>query len=131
MGLNSPDANIFEESFCNIIKSEDVDTDHFMYSLIVQIDDIFSIEKFFIPVKKKELILRYRWGLIDGNIHSIEKTCEKYSIQVPYYVEQENLLLRQLGFILGKKECSSDEYIQMEIDSAEIRAIVDAFGKTR
>lgn len=110
--------------YCGVIKTNDVETDQFMYMLISQLWDIFHSDKFFIPVKKKEAILRYRWGLNDGNIHSIRETCQKYKISDSYYVEQEELLLRQIGFVLEGKAAEDSKYIADCIDNDDIKMAV-------
>lgn len=110
-----------EEIFCYVIKTDDEETDKFMYSLIQGIVSVFNETPFFIKVKKKENILRYRWGLIDGKIHNIQETCDKYHIANEYYCEQEDLLLRQIGFIVNKKSVDEKEYFNIKVDTEEIR----------
>ena len=110
--------------YCRVIKTNDEETDQFMFMLISQLWDIFHSEKFFIPIKKKETILRYRWGLKDGNIHSIHDTCQKYKIRVPYYIEQEELLLRQIGFVLTGKALEDSKYITESIDNDDMKIAV-------
>ena len=107
-----------------MIKTNDAETDQFMFMLISQLWDVFHCGKFFIPVKKKEAILRYRWGLKDGNVHSIHDTCKKYKIEVSYYVEQEELLLRQIGFVLKGKAAEDSKYITNCIDNDDVKMAV-------
>ena len=120
----------WDETYCDVIKTADVETDQFLFLLISQLWSIFESEKFFIPVKKKENILRYRWGLKDGNIHSIQETCQKYHVSVPYYVEQEDLLLRQIGFILKGDVSDDSKYVTSCVDNDEtkIAAVVKYFA---
>lgn len=113
-----------EDMFCGIIKTSDVETDKFMYMLISQLWDIFHLDKFFIPVKKKENLLKYRWGLKDGCIHSIDEISKKYNVRYTYYIELEELLLRQIGFILKDDTSTNTKYITNAIDNLEIKAAV-------
>lgn len=120
--LNKISGYITEENFCNTIHNDDRETDKFMYSLISNLWDLFESRPFFITVKKKEMILRYRWGLKDGVIHSIRETSQKFKIDTSYYCEIENLLLRQIGFILYLKEDMKQEYINWQIDTEDIKS---------
>ena len=122
--LNTQLDSVWKEVYCNVIKTDDIETDQFMYMLISQLWDVFTSEKFFIPVKKKEALLRYRWGLKDGNIHSIQDTCLKYKVPVPYYVELEELLLRQIGFVLKGKVAEDSHYVTSCIDNDDTRMAV-------
>lgn len=114
----------WKKVYCSVIETDDTEIDLFMYALISQLWDIFHSEKFFIPVKKKESVLRYRWGLEDGNIHSIQDTCQKYKITIPYYVELEELLLRQIGFVLKGKATDDSKYVTDSIDNDDIKMAV-------
>ena len=70
------------------------------------------------PVKKKEHILKYRWGVNDGKIYSVDEVCAKYSVSKDYYCELEELLLRQVGLIIKNRneiKDSSDKNIDNEI----------------
>jgi len=122
--LSTQLGSIWQETYCDVIKTDDTETDQFMYTLISQLWDVFDSEKFFIPVKKKETLLRYRWGLKDGNIHSIQGTCNKYKVSVPYYVELEDLLLRQIGFVLKGKAEEDSLYVTSCIDNDDTRMAV-------
>ena len=114
----------WKKKYCSVIKTDDVETDEFMYMLISQIWDIFHSKKFFIPVKKKEALLRYRWGLSDGDIHSIEDTCQKYKVYASYYVELEELLLRQIGFVLRGRAVEDTKYVEGCINNDDTKAAV-------
>lgn len=114
----------WKEVYCLVIKTDDVETDQFMFMLISQLWNVFHYDKFFIPVKKKENILRYRWGLRDGNIHSIQDTCQKFKVSVSYYVELEDLLLRQIGFVLKGKAFEDSKYVADCIDNDDTRMAV-------
>lgn len=114
----------WKKVYCSVIETDDTEIDLFMYALISQLWDIFHSEKFFIPIKKKESVLRYRWGLEDGNIHSIQATCQKYKITIPYYVELEELLLRQIGFVLKGKATDDSKYVTDSIDNDDIKMAV-------
>lgn len=120
----------WDEKYCDVIRTADVETDQFLFMLISQLWSIFESEKFFIPVKKKENILRYRWGLKDGNIHSIQETCQKFHVSVPYYVELEDLLLRQIGFILKGDLSDDSKYVTdcIDNDDTKIAAVVKYFA---
>lgn len=113
-----------EDMFCDIIKTDDVETDKFLYVLISQLWDIFHLEKFFIPVKKKENLLKYRWGLKDGDIHSIDEISKKYNVSYKYYIELEDLLLRQIGFIFINKTSSNTKYSTDTIDNIGIKSAI-------
>ena len=114
----------WKKVYCSVIETDDAETDQFMYTLISQLWDIFNSDKFFIPVKKKETVLRYRWGLKDGNVHSIQDTCQKHKISTSYYVELEDLLLRQIGFVLKGKAEEDSKYITDSIDNDDIKTAV-------
>ncbi len=122
--LNTQLGSMWKDVYCHVIKTNDVETDQFMFMLISQLWDIFHSDKFFIPVKKKETILRYRWGLKDGNIHSIHDTCQKHKVDISYYIEQEELLLRQIGFVLKGKSAEDTKYITDCIDNDDTRMAV-------
>ena len=116
--LNRIFNELTEKVFCDVIKTEDIETDKFMYFLISQLWDLFHMDKFFLPVKKKENILKYRWGVNDGKIHSVDEVCAKYSVSKDYYCELEELLLRQVGLIIKNRneiKDSSDNNIDNEI----------------
>ena len=110
--------------YCSVIETDDVETDKFMYTLISQLWDIFHSERFFIPVKKKETVLRYRWGLKDGDVHSIQDTCQKHKISISYYIELEELLLRQIGFVIKGKTEEDSKYITDSINNNDIKTAV-------
>lgn len=122
--LSTQVGEVTEAVYCTIIKTDDAETDKFMFMLISQLRAIFQEEKFFIPTKKKENLLRYRWGLKDGNVHSIQDTCLKYKVPVPYYVELEDLLLRQIGFVLKGKAAENTHYVTSCIDNDDTRMAV-------
>ena len=113
-----------EDLFCLIINSDDKDIDSFMFSRISQIADLLHLDTTFLTTKKKLKLLQYRWGIIDSKIHSIIETCFKFKVDTEYYVEQEMLLLRQLGFILVKKHRISQEYFSLLIDNEEMESMV-------
>ena len=115
--LNRLFNELTERAFCDVIRTDDVDTNKFMYLLISQLLDLFHMEKFFLPVKKKENILKYRLGLKDGKIHSVDEVCAKYSVSLDYYCELEDLLLRQVGLIIKNRndiKINSDRNIDNE-----------------
>lgn len=114
-----------KDMFCAVIKTDDVETDEFMYTLIEGINSVFCESSFFIKTKKKETILKYRWGLVDGRVHSIYETCKKYHITEEYFCEQEDLLLRQIGFIVNKKALDKNAYYDIKVDTDKIRDCVE------
>ena len=118
-------SELTEKAFCDVIKTQDTEMDIFMYYLISQLWDLFSFEKFFLPVKKKEVMLKYRWGLYDGCIHSVKETCEKHKTTTDYYLEVEKVLLRQIGLIITDK-IDMDNYENSCIDNDEIKKAVIA-----
>lgn len=118
-------SELTEKAFCDVIKTQDIEMDKFMYYLISQLWDLFSFEKFFLPVKKKEVMLKYRWGLYDGCIHSVKETCEKHKTTTDYYLEVEKVLLRQIGLIITDK-IDMDNYENSCIDNDEIKKAVIA-----
>lgn len=113
--------DLSKDVFCEVIRSDDVETDEFMYTLIERIRNVFNEPPFFIKIKKKETILRYRWGLLDGKVHSIYEACKKYRVTEDYFCEQEDLLFRQIGFIVNKKALDKNVYYDIKVDMDEIR----------
>lgn len=122
--LNSQLGTSWKDVFCDVIKSDDLETDQFLYLLISQLWEIFGSSSFFISTKKKEALLRYRWGLKDGNIHSVEDTCQKHKVSVQYYVQLEDLLLRQIGFVLDGKAAENTEYVSASIENNKVKVAV-------
>ena len=114
--LKSEDMDVTEEEYCSIIKTNDIETDQFMYMLVSSIESLFNEENPFIKVKIQMEMLRYRWGIKDKQIHSIEDTCSKFGKDRGYYVKIEMLLLRQLGFVLQKKYINSNEYYKTTVE---------------
>lgn len=112
-----------EDAFCKVLKSDiesDEETDRFMFFLISSLLRVFESEPFFLTTKKKELLLRYRWGLIDGKIHSFFDVCNKYHVDSSYCFEQESLLLRQIGFVPDIHKSVVEKYLHMGIDNEVI-----------
>lgn len=112
-----------KEAFCKVLNSDiepDEETNEFMFLLISSLLNVFESKPFFLPIKKKEQILRYRWGMIDGKIHSFYDVCKKYHIDSSYCFEQENELLRQIGFVLDVHKLVVEDYLYMEIDNKVI-----------
>lgn len=113
-----------ETDFCEIIKTEDVETDKFMFFLVIQVVELLTSEESFINVKKKMNALRFRWGAKEGKTNSISETCKKFKIDSRYYIDSEMLILRRLGFILEKDLQFSHEYYEMNVD---IKAFLEDF----
>ncbi|MDK0570830.1 hypothetical protein P6O23_07640 [Clostridium perfringens] len=86
-----------------------------MCNLIFSIETLLTNEQIFVKYTIQIEMLRYRWGIKDGQIHIIKETCNKFNKGIDYYVEVEMLLLRQLGFILEKKYRASEDYHDMVI----------------
>lgn len=114
--IKSKGIEVSEEEYCSVIKTDDAEMDHFMYELIYAIEVLMNDEHPFIKVKIKFEMLKYRWGVNDGQIHSIKQTCCKFNKDLDYYVEVEMLLLRQLGFILEKKYRTSNKYYDIVVN---------------
>jgi len=89
-----------EDNFCNLIHTDDSETDKFMHLLVSQIAELLTSDPSFINIKKKLTALRFRWGVTDGKSHSVFETCEKFDLELNYFTNTEMLLLRRIGFIL-------------------------------
>lgn len=105
-----------EEDYCEIIHTEDVETDEYMFSLVSQIAELLTSEQAFINIKKKINALRFRWGTKDGESHSIIETCNKFKMDTKYYIDSEMLMLRRLGYILEKDLQTSNTYYELNTD---------------
>lgn len=121
--LEAKYSDVSEERFCTVLGSDDLETDKFMYLLISHIFDILRADEPFLPTKKKMQLLQYRWGIRDGHIHSIEETCTKMHSDIPFYVEQEMLLLRQIGFVLEEKSKREQEYFLLTIAIKDVEEL--------
>ena len=53
------------------------------------------------------------------------ETCKKYHITEEYFCEQEDLLLRQIGFIVNKKALDKNAYYDIKVDTDKIRDCVE------
>lgn len=113
--LKVSEKSITEEKFCQLIKSDDEETDQFMYGLISQIILLLEKEPPFNGVKKKLNVLKYRWSCIDGVNHSIEETVSKYKISKEYYIKAESYLLETVGMRLDLKSSCSTNYFNESI----------------
>ena len=107
---------ISEAVFCEIIKSDDDDTDKFMYDITLQLINILMADTPFITTKKKIQALKYRWSLCDGVCHNIEETIMKYGLRIESYIEAEALLLRLLGLKLKDTVVASMEYPKVKTE---------------
>ncbi len=116
--------DVSAETYCRVIHEDDSETDAFMYLLISQIEDALSFETPLIKVKKKMNLLRYRWGMEDKRIHSITETCQRFRVDPAYYIEQETLLLRKIGFFLEPKSRTSSEYLSLTVDRDQVERMV-------
>lgn len=114
--MKSKGMEVSEEEYCSVIHSDDIEIDHFMYELISNIDMLINGAPSFLKVKRQVEMLKYRWGIKDGEIHSINETCSKFNKDIGYCVEIEMLLLRQLGFILKKRYRKSNEYYDIVVN---------------
>jgi len=103
-----------EDNFCNLIHTDDSETDKFMYLLVSKIVELLTSDPSFIDIKKKLIALRFRWGATDGKSHSVFETCEKFDLELSYYINTEMLVLRRIGFILEKKLQESNKYYELE-----------------
>lgn len=102
-----------ENDYCKIIQTEDIETDKFMFFLVSQIVELLTSEESFIKPQKMIRALRFRWGVKEGESHTIKETCKKLKVNVKYYVDSEMLLLRRLGFVLEKDLQNSNAYYQL------------------
>lgn len=123
--LENQNNTITDEIFRNIIQTYDNETDKFMAMLVSYIIQLLSKEDPFLSIKKKMNILRYRWGIIDSTSHSILDVCSKYKIEQEYYIEQEMLLIRQLGFVLEQKSRIQQKYFELFINNQEIEEMIN------
>lgn len=122
--INQNNGHFNKDCFLKIIETKDKETDLFLFNIISQIWALFNDEKFFIQVRKKEQILRYRWGLSDLTIHSIDETCKKFNVDYSYYVDLEQQLLRQIGFILIIADNETKLYSEECIDNEGLEKII-------
>ena len=113
--LNEEGTKVSEETYCSIIKSDDIETDHYMYNMVQDIYALLVGENTNNQVKLKRNMLKFRWGMYDTNIHSVKETCNKFNKKIEYYVKTEMFLLRQLGFISEKRYRESEEYYNLSV----------------
>lgn len=118
-----------KDCFLKIIETNDKETDLFITNTILYIWDLFKSEPFFISIKKKESILKYRWGLKDGCIHSVEETCIKFKVNYSYYINLENQLLGQIGLILIIKDEEKDAFVKYTINTEKQKFISNLLKK--
>jgi hypothetical protein len=109
-----------KEVFLQVIKTEDIETDFFMWSIIEEINKLLTKKKF-TPIKKKLEIMRYRWGLKDKQIHNISEVRCKYHVNSEYCFEAERMLFRHLGFILTKDILQNNLYLEAKVESGLIK----------
>ena len=74
-------------------------------------------------MKKQTNFLRYRWGLKDGHIHSIEETCNKYKVSSDYYIDIEELLFRQVGFVFNRNKLLQ-HHISTSVNNEAVKNMV-------
>ena len=117
--------DVSAKTYCRVIYGDDAETDAFMYLLVSQIDEALSFETPLIKVKKKMNLVRYRWGMEDKRIHSITETCQRFRVDPAYYIDQETLLLGQIGFFLEPKSKTSSEYLSLTVDRDQVERMVD------
>lgn len=122
--LEKQDINNARKNLFSIIKTDDPETDIFVCGIVFKIKELLSDGEVF-TVKKKLRILRTRWGLIDGIIRSVQETCEKENVVIEYYFKQEQLLMRQLGFIIPDNSMRTTQYINSKPDKIELEGLVD------
>lgn len=102
--------------FLLVIKTDDVETDFFMWNIIEEINVLLT-KKAFTPIKKKLELMRYRWGLRDNQIHNIEEIRFKYQVKLEYCFEVEEMLFRQLGFVLTKNIILNKSYLEGKVEN--------------
>jgi hypothetical protein len=122
--LEKQDLDEARKNLFSIIKTDDLETDIFVCSLIFKIKELLSDDEVF-TVKKKLKVLKIRWGITDGVVRSIQETCEKEHVSIEYYFKQEQLLMRQLGFIIPDNSVKSTQYINSKPDKIELEGLVD------
>ena len=122
--LEKQDLDEARKNLFSIIKTDDLETDIFVCSLVFKIKELLSDDEVF-TVKKKLKVLKIRWGLIDGVVRSIQETCEKEHVAIEYYFKQEQLLMRQIGFVLPDNSVKSTQYINCKPDKIELEELVD------
>lgn len=107
-----------EEEFCNIIRTDDLETDKFMYKIINNIIELLSSNINFLRINKKIDILRYRWGYTKQKSFSILETCQKYKVSEDYFIHAEEQLLRRIGFRLNNIN-QRNIYLNLKVDKIE------------
>ena len=61
--------------------------------------------------KDETKIIKYRWGYLDGNVHSISDTCLKYNKEIKDLFELERYLFEFLGFEVKNNQTNINKYL--------------------
>lgn len=61
--------------------------------------------------KNETEIIKYRWGYLDGNVHSISDTCLKYNKEIKDLFELERYLFEFLGFEVKNNKTNINKYL--------------------
>ena len=106
------------KKFLQVIKTDDLNTDLFMYKHIKNINSFLNDEN---NIGKTNLsVLKFRWGIASNCISSIEESARKFKLTKDYCLQAEKVLIRQLGFVLDIKSHSKDEYFKQVVDNFSI-----------
>lgn len=80
--------------------------------IIMQDFKILEEEKKIGYLSKNETeIIKYRWGYLDRNVHSISDTCLKYNKEVTYLFVLEKYLFEYLGFEIKDNKPNIEKYL--------------------
>ena len=80
--------------------------------IIMQDFKILEEEKKIGYLSKNETeIIKYRWGYLDRNVHSISDTCLKYNKEVTYLFVLEKYLFEYLGFEIKDNKTNIEKYL--------------------
>ena len=61
--------------------------------------------------KKETLCLKYRWGFIDGIVHSVKETSEKFQKEKIEIFDLERYLFEFIGFEIKNNKLNMDSYL--------------------
>lgn len=80
--------------------------------IIMQDFKILEEEKTIGYLSKNETeIIKYRWGYLDGNVHSMSDTCLKYNKEIKYLFDLERYLFEFLGFEVKNNKTNINKYL--------------------
>lgn len=61
--------------------------------------------------KNETEMIKYRWGYLDGNVHSMSDTCLKYNKEIKDLFELERYFFEFLGFELKSNKTNINKYL--------------------